>query len=410
MDYAKAEEVSLDPTQAATELRVCVGQRMPTKRGGGLRLRTALAPESAVTRDRHSCPRRTERRVFAALALLSAAPMSPTNRPTTLKEPLRFDRICLEKVWGGRRLEGAVGIKLPGTGPIGETWELVDRADYVSIVSSGPWQGASLTEIVRDRARDLMGDAKLTPEGRFPLIVKFLDASEPLSVQVHPPSGTRGPLGEGKSEAWYILGADHESKLWIGLRPGTTHAHLTATAAKRDVLQHVLEWPARRGDIAFIPGGTVHAIGGGITLLEVQENADTTHRLYDWDRAGLDGKPRALQPKEAVAATDVHAAPRPRAASFESLDPHARRAELVSAPCFAMDLYEISGQRAFDTEGIALLYVVLQGRGSLVTGDKARSQSVVATGDLWLVPASTGRHTITAHDGPLKVMRVATRS
>jgi mannose-6-phosphate isomerase class I len=94
--------------------------------------------------------------------------MSPMNRPTTLQEPLRFDRICLEKVWGGRRLEGAVGIKLPGTGPIGETWELVDRADYVSVVADGPWKGATLTELVRDRARELMGKAKLTPEGRFP--------------------------------------------------------------------------------------------------------------------------------------------------------------------------------------------------------------------------------------------------
>jgi mannose-6-phosphate isomerase len=147
--------------------------------------------------------------------------------------------------------------------------------------------------------------------------VKFLDASEPLSVQVHPPSGTRGELGEGKSEAWYILDADAGSKLWIGLKSGTTHADLERTAAKRDVLQHVLEWPAKRGELAFIPGGTVHAIGGGITLLEVQENADTTHRLYDWDRPGLDGKPRALQPRESIASTNVHASPKPSPAQFK---------------------------------------------------------------------------------------------
>jgi len=323
-------------------------------------------------------------------------------------------------VWGGRRLERAVGMTLPGTGPIGETWELVDRSDYVSVVSSGTWKGATLTELVHDSPRELMGSAKLTPEGRFPLIVKFLDASEPLSVQVHPPSGTRGPLGEGKSEAWYILDAEHESKLWIGLKPGTTREHLAATASKRDVLEHVLEWPARRGDIAFIPGGTVHAIGGGITLLEVQENADTTHRLYDWDRAGLDGKPRALQPSESIASTDANASPKPHAAQFEALDAHTRCAGLVSAPCFAMDLYEIDGHRAFDTNDLALIYVVLQGRGSLVvndkngrslvSSDKTRSASVIATGDLWLVPASVGPHTISAHDGSLKVMRVATRA
>ncbi|MDZ4774476.1 MAG: type I phosphomannose isomerase catalytic subunit [Planctomycetota bacterium] len=346
--------------------------------------------------------------------------MPKSLQPRSLREPLRFERICLEKVWGGRRLERAVGMTLPGTGPIGETWELVDRSDYVSVVSSGTWKGATLTELVHDSPRELMGSAKLTPEGRFPLIVKFLDASEPLSVQVHPPSGTRGPLGEGKSEAWYILDAEHESKLWIGLKPGTTREHLAATASKRDVLEHVLEWPARRGDIAFIPGGTVHAIGGGITLLEVQENADTTHRLYDWDRAGLDGKPRALQPSESIASTDVNASPKPHAAQFEALDAHTRCAGLVSAPCFAMDLYEIDGHRAFDTNDLALIYVVLQGRGSLVvndkngrslvSSDKTRSASVIATGDLWLVPASVGPHTISAHDGSLKVMRVATRA
>ncbi|MBL8857442.1 MAG: class I mannose-6-phosphate isomerase [Planctomycetes bacterium] len=336
--------------------------------------------------------------------------MSTTRLAKPLQEPLRFDRICLEKVWGGRRLEGAIGMTLPGTGPIGETWELVDRADYVSVVADGTFKGATLTELVRDHARELMGDAKLTPEGRFPLIVKFLDASEPLSVQVHPPSGTRGKLGEGKSEAWYILDAEPDSKLWIGVRPGVTREQLAATASKRDVLAHVLEWPARRGDIAFIPGGTVHAIGGGITLLEVQENADTTHRFYDWDRAGLDGKPRALQPAEAVASTDVAASPKPTPAAFKALDPTSRRAELVDAPCFSMELFEIDGHRAFETDSVAVLYVVLKGRGSLVGSGNARTATVIAPGDLWLIPASVGRHTITAHDGKLVVMRVATRA
>lgn len=328
------------------------------------------------------------------------------NRPSTLREPLRFDRICLEKVWGGRRLERAIGITLPGSGPIGETWELVDRADYVSVVSAGAWKGANLTEIVRDRSRELMGDARLTPEGRFPLLVKFLDASEPLSVQVHPPTGTRGALGEGKSEAWYILDAEPESKLWIGLKPGTTHADLERTAAKRDVLQHVLEWPARRGDIAFIPGGTVHAIGGGITLLEVQENADTTHRLYDWDRAGLDGKPRALQPRESIASTNLGAAPRPSPTRFGAADAGTRHASLLDDRCFGMDLYEIDGTRAFGTDGIAVLYVALQGRGAI---GSASGTHALAPGELILVPASVEKHTLTSHGGPLRVMRVATR-
>lgn len=337
--------------------------------------------------------------------------MTTTSKPNTLREPLNFERICLEKVWGGRRLETAVGIALPGRGPIGETWELVDRSDYVSIVASGEFKGRSLTELLRDHGRDLLGRTKLTPEGRFPLIVKFLDASEPLSVQVHPPSGTRGPLGEGKSEAWYILDAEPQSKLWIGLRPGVTKSELVTAGTRRDVLAHVLEWPARRGDIAFIPGGTVHAIGGGITLLEVQENADTTHRLYDWDRAGLDGKPRALQPEAALASTDFQTSPPvPHAAELATLENGVRRARLVDAPCFAMERYEIDSRRAFDTDSLAVLYVVLRGHGTLAASDSNRNPMRLAPGDLWLVPASMGRHEIVARDATLHVVRVSTRA
>lgn len=337
--------------------------------------------------------------------------MSQTDASAILREPLRFERICLEKVWGGRRLSVTPGIALPGDQPIGETWELVDRADRSSIVASGNLKGRTMHELVRDHAGALLGRTRTTTEGRFPLLIKFLDATEPLSVQVHPPSGTRGPLGEGKSEAWYILDARPDAKLWLGLRAGVTRDHLARSAPRREVLDHVREHPARRGDAVFVPGGTVHALGGGITLLEVQENADTTHRFYDWDRLGLDGKPRDIQVEAAVASTTCGGEQAlPCSAQLRDEGNGVRRAELVDAPSFAMDLFEIDGSATFETHSLALVHVVIAGRGAFVADVEPRTRFDLAPGDTWLVPASLGRHTISSSGGALRIIRVTTRA
>ncbi len=345
------------------------------------------------------------------VSLLSPVAMTRSDATLILREPLRFERICFEKVWGGRRLETTPGIPLPGSQPIGETWELVDREDRGSVVASGNLKGQQLSALVRDHGAALLGRTRATPEGRFPLLIKFLDASEPLSVQVHPPSGTRGPLGEGKSEAWYLLDAQPGSKIWLGLRDGVTRDHLTKSAPRREVLDHVREYPARKGDAVFVPGGTVHALGGGITLLEVQENADTTHRFYDWDRLGLDGKPRDIQVEAAVASTTCGGEQaRPCSAELRDEARGVRRSELVDAPSFAMDLFEIDGSMTFETHSLALIHVVVSGRGSFVADLEPRKRIDMSPGDTWLVPASLGRHTISSAGGPLRIIRVTTRA
>ena len=362
--------------------------------------------------------------------------MSTTT--TKLCEPLRFERICLEKVWGGRRLETALGIAPPGASAIGETWELSDRADHNSVVAEGTFRGMTLRGLMRDHRGALLGDARSTPEGRFPLLVKFIDAAEPLSVQVHPPSGTRRGQDEGKTEAWFLLDALPSSKLWIGLRPGVTPQQLAASAPTRDVLAHLLEWPARAGDFAFVPGGTVHAIDGGVALLEVQENSDTTHRLYDWGRKGSDGKPREMHVEAALVSTRFEAAPpMPRPPAFTTVRAGVRRAPLVDSPSFAMELYEIEGTHTFDAASTALIYIVLGGAGVMLGGAGAmlggagvkpggagavlggegqpapagdtRPSVAIARGQTWLVPASVGAHTFVSKDA-LRVMRVTTKA
>lgn len=339
--------------------------------------------------------------------------------PSKLREPLRFERIYLEKVWGGKRLEKVLGITRPGANAIGETWELSDRADHNSVVAEGSFRGATLRELMRDHRGAVLGDARSTPEGRFPLLVKFIDAAEPLSVQVHPPSGTRRGHEEGKTEAWFLLDALPTSKLWIGLRAGVTPEQLAASAPTRDVLAHLLEWAAHAGDFAFVPGGTVHAIDGGIALLEVQENSDTTHRIYDWDRKGTDGKPREMHVEAALASTRFGVAPpMPRQPSFSAVHDGVRRASLVDSPSFAMELYEIDGSHAFTSSPTALVYVVLAGAGELALADGSRSAVPISRGQTWLVPASVGAHTIVqrkttrenATVDALRVMRVITKA
>jgi mannose-6-phosphate isomerase len=186
---------------------------------------------------------------------------------------------------------------------------------------------------------------------------------------------------------------------------------LAKSAPRRDVLDHVREYPARKGDAVFVPGGTVHALGAGITLLEVQENADTTHRFYDWDRLGLDGKPREIGVEAAIASTTCGGEQaRPCSAQLEEVAKGVMSAALVDAPSFAMDLYEIDGSMTFDTHSLALVHVVVAGRGTFVADLEPRSRIDIGPGDTWLVPASLGRHTISSAGGPLRIIRVTTRA
>jgi len=323
--------------------------------------------------------------------------------------PLRFRRRALEKVWGGRRLERVPGIALPAERPIGETWELSDRDDEPSIVAEGPYEGAHLGELVRERRAELLGRARATPAGRFPLLVKYLDASQPLSVQVHPlrSDATRGE--EAKTEAWLFLDAEPGSRIWLGLAPGADRAAFTAAAGTRAIVSLVQEWPARAGECVFVRGGTVHAIGAGIALLEVQENSDTTHRLYDWDRVGLDGEPRPIHVESALRSIEWdERAEGPRAPVWRDVA-GGRRALLIDCPLFTLERAEVASDAASlsdDTLGFAVAWTVLSGRGRLTC---AAGAFQLTPGDVWLVPACVGAHRIETTGGPLSAVRIGTR-
>lgn len=238
--------------------------------------------------------------------------------------PLRFEPILKERVWGGRRL-AALGKPLPPVGPpIGESWELSDLPEGQSRVADGALAGRTLGELVRERTDELLGPVSLDG-GAFPLLVKTLDAAETLSVQVHPDAAVAARLGgRPKSEAWVILDAQAGAVIYLGLRPGTTREALAAAIAAGQVEELLRAVPVRAGDVVPVRPGTVHAISAGVLLAEVQQPSDTTYRLYDWGRLGLDGKPRALHIAESLEAIHLEAAPAPlRAPTRVDLGPFA---------------------------------------------------------------------------------------
>jgi mannose-6-phosphate isomerase len=217
---------------------------------------------------------------------------------------LRFAPIYQERVWGGHAMRDALGRALPPGAPMGESWEIVDRPEAQSNVSGGPWAGRALREIMERDTTAVMGP-QWAAAARFPILVKWLDARERLSLQVHPPAAVAKQLGgEPKTENWYVAEAAPGAGLLAGLKRGVTRAQFEAALRGGALEPLVHRLPVRPGDNLFVPSGRLHAIDAGLLILEIQQNSDTTYRVYDWGRVGLDGRPRALHVAESLQCID----------------------------------------------------------------------------------------------------------
>lgn len=273
-----------------------------------------------------------------------------------MEEAIVFRPLFMERPWGGRRLAERFGKALPPEAPIGESWELVDRPDAASVVTEGPLAGTTLGDLWRHR-RGLFGArAARAPEERFPLLVKLLDAHEVLSVQVHPPAAHAARLGgEPKSETWLVLDATPDAHIFAGFRAGTTReAFEAALAAGEDISRFLHRIDVRPGDAIHIPSGRIHALGPGCLILEVQQNSDTTYRVFDWNRPGLDGCLRELHVHESLASIDF--------ADVEpTLDPPA--GDLLShTDWFALRRCTLRGPRRLQHDGECVFVAVSDGR------------------------------------------------
>jgi mannose-6-phosphate isomerase len=221
--------------------------------------------------------------------------------------PITFIPIYQERVWGGREFSTRLGRTLPGSQPIGEAWEVVDREEAQSVVADGPLRGKTLHELWTNHRAEIFGPRHAQTGPRFPLLCKLLDARDRLSVQVHPPSNIAPQLGgEPKTEVWYFLACDPGSRIYAGLTAGATRASFEEKLARGTVEDCLHVLPTHQGDSIFIPSGRLHAIGEGNLIVEIQQNSDTTYRVFDWNRAGLDGKARELHIKESMQSIDFH--------------------------------------------------------------------------------------------------------
>ena len=220
--------------------------------------------------------------------------------------PFTFRPIFKERVWGGRELERLYRKALPPGVPIGESWEISDRPGDVSVIANGLYAGEDLRWLMENYAADLLGGAK-AQGGRFPLLVKILDAQDRLSLQVHPPPAKAAQLGgEPKTEMWYVAEAAPGAEFYVGLKRGVTRAEFEQRIVAGTVAECFHRVNVRPGDSMFLPSGRVHALGAGLVIFEIQQNSDTTYRVFDWNRLGLDGKPRELHVPQSLASIDFN--------------------------------------------------------------------------------------------------------
>ncbi|MGO8765073.1 MAG: type I phosphomannose isomerase catalytic subunit [Limisphaerales bacterium] len=219
--------------------------------------------------------------------------------------PFIFQPIFKERVWGGREIERLFGNPLPPGKAIGEAWEISDRPGDQSIIQNGEYAGNTLRWLMEHFSREILGEAKAAPGNRFPILCKILDAREKLSLQVHPPADQAAELkGEPKTEFWFVADALPGAELYAGLARGATRPEFEEKYSRGAVAECFHRIPVRAGDAMFLPSGRAHAIGAGLVIFEIQQNSDTTYRLFDWNRLGTDGKPRELHVKQSLASID----------------------------------------------------------------------------------------------------------
>jgi mannose-6-phosphate isomerase len=221
-----------------------------------------------------------------------------------LKSPISFEPIFMERIWGGRKLADLFGKNLPDGKRIGESWEIVDRPEAQSVVANGSLKGKTLHELWSQHREEIFGDVPSAP--RFPLLIKILDAREKLSLQVHPPEKIAAKLGgEPKTECWYIAAAEPNAELFVGFKRSISRDQFEKSLQSGSLADDVYAIKAKPGDAMFLPAGRFHGIGGGNVLIEVQQNSDTTYRVFDWNRVDQEtGKPRQLHVEQALESID----------------------------------------------------------------------------------------------------------
>lgn len=297
--------------------------------------------------------------------------------------PLRFEPIFRQYLWGGRRLGTELSKPIGEGDDYAESWELVDHGDDQSRVTAGPMAGTSLKELVHQLGEELLG--RHHPQPRFPLLFKFLDCNRKLSVQVHPDDAQAAlldPPDLGKTEAWVVLKADPESEIYAGLKRGFDRPALEREVQRGTSELCLHKFHPQTGDCLFIPAGTVHALGAGLLVAEIQQASDTTYRLHDWNRVDAQGNPRKLHVQEALDAIDYERGP---------VDPqtpqpteHPEVQHLVASDKFVLDHWQFELPQSIGGDERFHLLVVLSGAVQVPDDPTA---APLQAGETMLLPA-----------------------
>lgn len=314
--------------------------------------------------------------------------------------PLKFEPLYKDYIWGGRNLR-LFGKTLPDRGNVAESWEVACHKNGTSIIANGEFQGVSLTDLIQRFGRRIIGDSLPQKDvDKFPLLVKLIDAQNNLSVQVHPDDAyaKANENGEyGKNEMWYIISAKAGAKLVLDVVPGTTRESFAAAVAENRVEDCLKTVDVFAGDVINIPAGLVHAIGEGIMLAEVQQNSDTTYRVYDYGRVGRD-----LHIQKALDVINFNSTGRPHKYSgLEiSLGQGCSKRTAIANNYFCAELYHISGRISENANGSKFfIYTFTAGDGNISWNG---GKMAVSTGMSLLVPASMGEYSLSGDITALK--------
>ncbi|HET9419436.1 MAG TPA: type I phosphomannose isomerase catalytic subunit [Chthoniobacterales bacterium] len=286
--------------------------------------------------------------------------------------PLIFEPILMERIWGGRKLAALFGKNIPAGKRVGESWEIVDRPEAQSVVANGPLKGKTLHELWLQNRDSIFGNVPDAP--RFPLLIKLLDAQDKLSLQVHPPENIAAKLGgEPKTEFWYVAAADPGAEIFVGFRNSITREQFEKSLRAASVADHVHSIRVKPGDAMFLSAGRFHAIGAGCVLVEIQQNSDTTYRLFDWNRKDDSGNRRPLHVDEALQCID-----------FNDVAPGLIKPDgelLVRYELFEVQKWNVAAPREVTPRGQFAIVCCLTGMVSCADVD-------LAPGKFCLIPAS----------------------
>jgi len=333
-----------------------------------------------------------------------------------IARPLRLQPHAVPKVWGGSALrdvlcaEDVAESAWPESEPVGEVLLVSDQDRHASVISCGPFAGRSLRGLMLSEREALMGAVTLDGDEQFPLVLKLVEARTNLSLQVHPDETAARKLGvQPKSECWYLLDADPGAEVFLGLGDGVDATSFAVGASTPDVVDLLGRYPIRAGDGVDVSPGVVHGMGAGLVLAEVQLNSTTTYRIYDWDRVGLDGRPRETHLDEALRSIDFGAAPQPpgplKFQGSGGADSVNQIAPLRRGERFEVDILDVHDPEEMASEGRPTAILVLSGSGRLDVDGVDDEAFPLKRGGTWVLPADLPNARIVDADGELRVLR-----